>query len=149
MTTENLPKIKIDSSAVSCGVDYYYDLDVASFKASLKPKKGGPPHPGKEPMYGTDAWSKWVEREDAYLDYWDCHDGDEFQQGFSYIFSDTNDGPGQDIADLIKKHKLGSLVSTRWAKNPNSGHQIKTWIWRYNGKKIPDERKKAPKRMGR
>lgn len=61
-------------------------------------------------------------------------DEDYFKKGYWYIFSDNQMGAGRAIARTIKAKKLGKLVSTGWATNPNSGNKIQTWMWRYNGK---------------
>lgn len=60
---------------------------------------------------------------------------DDFKKGYTYLFSDNSEGRGQELAKWIKEYKLGTLLSTRWGVNPNSGKKIKTWIWKYNGKK--------------
>lgn len=68
------------------------------------------------------------------------------RRGFTYVFSDNSAGNGKHIANLIRRYKLGRLVSTNWTINPSSRNRIKTWTWIYNGKipsawakiKIPD-----------
>ncbi len=47
------------------------------------------------------------------------------------VFSDRSgrgrSGPA--LAAFIKRHKLGTVVSTRSKKNPNSGNMITIWVW--------------------
>lgn len=56
---------------------------------------------------------------------------------------------GIEMAKLIKKHKLGTIIQTPPARNPNSGHIIRQWTWtpdrkayrewyRQNKERIPD-----------
>lgn len=66
------------------------------------------------------------------------HNSDDsfFRKGFIYIFSDNKRGNGRLVAKWIKKYKLGTLISSPWALNPNSKNFIKVWTWRYNGRSI-------------
>jgi hypothetical protein len=113
---------EIDDSGVSCGVMMLPEVATISDhefieSVNYRPEKGFDP-------FNVKAWD---------IDYNDA----PFQKGYSYIFSDAvKFGNGRRIAALIKKHKLGTLVKTRAATNPNSGNKIETWIWRYNGKKV-------------
>lgn len=56
---------------------------------------------------------------------------------YTYIFSDNKEGNGKNLADAIRKYKLGKLTETPWAVNPNSENMIKVWVWRYNGRNVP------------
>lgn len=47
----------------------------------------------------------------------------EFEGGFKV---------GERLAAAIKKHKLGSVVVTRSAINPNSDNHIKAYMWKIN-----------------
>jgi hypothetical protein len=122
-------------SQISCGVKQLYNLDLAEFKA----------------VFGQRAKKK---REP--LSYWDEYDeiGDRFETGYTYLLSDIASDPnhhGQSIADFIRANDLGTLTEHGEVRNPNSGNQIKVWVWTYNGNK-PKTRKrgtKTPKRLGR
>lgn len=57
----------------------------------------------------------------------------EVKQDFTIVFSDNDFyGNGERLENLIKKHKLGEVVSLDWDKNPNTGNNIKTWLWKLN-----------------
>lgn len=58
-------------------------------------------------------------------------------KGETIVFSDAvrNDN-GIRLVRLIRKHKLGRVVSLR-TENPNSKNQITTYLWCYNGKQLP------------
>ena len=50
-----------------------------------------------------------------------CEDGDECNcEAPDY---------GKDLANLIKENSLGTLYEMPWRKNPNSGNNIKMWVW--------------------
>lgn len=141
-----MPTSRIDSTPVSCGVNYYHDLTLASFIANLSNKQ----HPKNPPEPVSWGESGYEERLQEIDDYWLAIEN-EFRSGYCYIFSDNKSGEGKFIAAYIEKHKLGRLTSSGWAKNPNSGNQICTWIWRYNGKKVKQnaKQKTASRRVGR
>lgn len=121
--------MQVSNSDISCGVDYIVDLSLKDFKVHLI----------DQGHKDRDGWGGYYSIRDPY-----------FQKGYSYIFSDSvNNGNGQDIADFIKKHGLGSLIETRARLNPNSGNMIKIWIWRFNGKRNTDVKAKASRRVGR
>ena len=70
-----------------------------------------------------------------------------FDDFIQILFSDNVDyGPDQirtvsggvRLATLIKKEKLGKVMVTAPRKNPNSGHNIQTWIWSVNWTKVKD-----------
>lgn len=65
-----------------------------------------------------------------------CGDYSCLKKGQTYLFSDSQGGNGRKMAGWIQRHNLGSLTSTPWRLNPNSGNKIKVWVWRYNGRKI-------------
>lgn len=145
---------KIDGTPISCGVMYYHDLTLDSFKASLfSTALKEPEHIG----WGSPGYEKRAREID---DYWLAQEN-SFHKGYCYIFSDNKQGEGDDIAAYIKKHKLGRLTCSGWATNPNSENKICTWIWRYNGKKVNAssnaakrgtrnaKRKTASRRVGR
>lgn len=49
------------------------------------------------------------------------------------LFSDSIERPiGQQIADLIVKEKLGTVVATPQAVNPNSKNTIVVWCWTWD-----------------
>lgn len=49
------------------------------------------------------------------------------------IFSDTHRSrKGINLAAYIQRHRLGSVISTRWNVNPNSGNRLKVWTWTLN-----------------
>ena len=43
---------------------------------------------------------------------------------------------GDSFAAFIQKHKLGSLVETPYNLNPNSGNQVKVWLWTVDHPKV-------------
>lgn len=47
------------------------------------------------------------------------------------IFSQANKGRkyGIELAAYIKEHNLGDVVETGWNVNPNSGNDLKVWMW--------------------
>lgn len=46
------------------------------------------------------------------------------------VFSDADrNGGGKFFADIIRTNKLGALVETEPTRNPNSGNQIRGWLW--------------------
>lgn len=50
------------------------------------------------------------------------------------IFTDTTDNreginSGWKVAAEIEKHKLGDVVISRAARNPNSGRSVVVWTW--------------------
>lgn len=50
-----------------------------------------------------------------------------------YLFTDeTSSSGGKGLAKYIKDYKLGDLVCTKSKRNPNSGHNIKAWLWTIN-----------------
>jgi len=55
---------------------------------------------------------------------------------FSHVvFSEARDGNGgygERFAAYIKKNKLGDVVASQRRVNPNSGNQVKLWVWTLN-----------------
>ena len=45
-------------------------------------------------------------------------------------------GNGTRVVDYIKKNKLGRVVGTHGKVNPNSGNEIKAWLWEVNEKAL-------------
>ena len=58
------------------------------------------------------------------------------------IFSDTDAedyaayGKGLKLAALIRKLKIGPIVTIPVSKNPNTGNRVKVWVWRPNRRKF-------------
>ena len=53
-------------------------------------------------------------------------------KGFRYIIftqAQKTSSYGQRFADLIIRHKLGTLLDTGFHINPNSLNNLKVWIW--------------------
>jgi len=64
-----------------------------------------------------------------------------FEDFIHVVFSDRVDNTNQygtKLANRIKKEKLGTLLVTHPRKNPNSGHEIQTWLWSVNWKRVRD-----------
>jgi hypothetical protein len=155
--------MRIIGSFVSCGVFELDGLSLASFKSALAypiiAEKLVEAHEkwddklqdlldkrDSEPN-GSGGWNKVTaaiqshletEPDDPYQtsfeDDTDIGDYGGFYKDYTYIFSDNKSGSGALIAQYIKQNRLGSLVSTNWAVNPNSGNKIKTWVWTFNGR---------------
>lgn len=51
-------------------------------------------------------------------------------------------GYGFRFASLIEKKGLGTVISTGFNKNPNSGNPLKVWIWTLNLEALKAELKK-------
>ena len=70
-----------------------------------------------------------------------------FEDFIQVIFSDNIDpgttatkrvSGGIRLANFIEKNKLGKIMVTRPRINPNSGHNIQTWIWSVNWKNMKE-----------
>jgi len=51
------------------------------------------------------------------------------------IFSEARDGAGdygERFAAFIRRNKLGDVVASLRRVNPNSGNQVKCWVWTLN-----------------
>ena len=75
-------------------------------------------------------------------------DGD-FEGAFLF-FSDNgeledNYKSGRTIVQMIKKYKLGTVVSTRPRQNGNSGSILKAWLWSVDRKALQKKPWKATK----
>jgi hypothetical protein len=59
---------------------------------------------------------------------------------FSHVvFSEAKDGAGaygEQFAAYIKKNKLGDVVASQRRVNPNSGNQVKLWVWTLNKQEL-------------
>jgi hypothetical protein len=117
----------IEYSSISCGVRQLFDLH-SDFENMIK----------------------------EVLDY-EYYDEEEFRCS-QILFSDnfTLDGKprnavyGQQFADYIREHNLGTITESPKIKNRNTGNKIRTWIWtipnirklkQHIGWKKPDEDK--------
>ena len=63
------------------------------------------------------------------------------------IFSDTDYTEfrhGKAIAAIIRKNKLGTLISTAPARNPNTGHKVKVWTWTIDRDGLKAYRRRKP-----
>jgi len=62
-----------------------------------------------------------------------CSDRFSYENGAYIVFSDIRACTrGKSLVKLIKKHKLGTIISPRARVNPNSGNKLKMWIWSPN-----------------
>jgi hypothetical protein len=58
------------------------------------------------------------------------------------IFSEArgmlmNDGPyGERFAAYIRRHNLGTVTASKRVENPNSGNQLKVWVWTINKRNL-------------
>lgn len=53
------------------------------------------------------------------------------------VFTDiTADGYGSRLSSYVKKHKLGNIVCSRSAINPNTDNRIKVWVWELNHRAV-------------
>jgi hypothetical protein len=43
---------------------------------------------------------------------------------------------GMALASFIKKHNLGSMATHSACRNPNSGNQLRVWIWKVNRRAV-------------
>ena len=49
------------------------------------------------------------------------------------LFTDrTTFRNGTSLADYIRRHRLGEVVTTTPVRNPNSGAKVQGWLWRIN-----------------
>lgn len=73
------------------------------------------------------------------------------------VFSDINDGDdrnfeaGEALAAYIAEHNLGTVVAAGQRENPNSGNQLRAWLWNVDKgamtawNKGPGKKVRAPK----
>lgn len=99
------------ASAISCGVAQIWGMDLRGFKEFCA--KHRPSGPSGQSSLGVG-------------------------KNWTYVFSDNDQGRGKDIAQYIRDNDMGDIVEIGWARNPNTGANINTWIWRSNGK-LPQE----------
>jgi hypothetical protein len=63
------------------------------------------------------------------------------------VFSDVaTRGTAQKFAAYIRKHKLGTCATTRKAINPNSGNQLKVYLWRVDRRALRKHLTPRPRR---
>ena len=56
-----------------------------------------------------------------------------------YVFSDVSySSSGKNLAKMIKKLKLGTITTTKYKTNPNSGNKLKIYVWSVDSKKLRD-----------
>ncbi len=64
--------------------------------------------------------------------------GKEWAEEFVHLLWSDNLGRGvalrggEKLAKVVRAENLGALFVTRSRRNPNSGNQIKTWMWAVN-----------------
>jgi hypothetical protein len=60
-------------------------------------------------------------------------------KGETIIFSDRDlaTSGGRRLAKSIEKYGLGEVISIG-TKNPNTGNNIRTWVWVYNGNQVKE-----------
>lgn len=94
----------IEYSAVSCGLAQLVDLENE-----------------------CDPWKTLVNCFDYDID------TNEEEVGAFVLYSDANvNSNGQELTDYIRRYKLGPVAETNLKYNPNSGNQIRAWIWEPN-----------------
>ena len=69
---------------------------------------------------------------------WNREDGSMYP---FYVFADIEDTNytdhyGRNLANYIKKNKLGDVVATQKRVNPNSGNRIQSWLWTVNKRNL-------------
>jgi hypothetical protein len=116
--------MKVLGSCVSCGVRQLYDLSLEGLEARLY-------------QYHAEAADKLgIAPQGESPDY--------LCKGYTYVFSDsTRRGNGVKIAQYIRRHKLGKIIGTDVVSNPNTGRNIRTWLWVFNGT-VPAAAKTKP-----
>lgn len=64
-------------------------------------------------------------------------------KGYWFLFSDNENGHGEEFAKFVKEKKWGNPrpLSKRRTENPNSGNMIKTWAFRFTGALEPKKKK--------
>ncbi len=71
-------------------------------------------------------------------------EGKEWAEEFIHLLWSDNLGAtgttrgGQKLAIVIREEKLGKLFVSRARRNPNSGNQIKTWMWAVNWRAVKE-----------
>lgn len=74
---------------------------------------------------------------------WDARKCEKLRQlNFSHvIFSEANNEHrryGENFATYIRRNKLGTVVASERRVNPNSGNQVKFWVWTLNKHNLVD-----------
>jgi hypothetical protein len=114
--------MKIVTSFVSCGIYQLYALNLNCFRELLSITEAKAEELRKTAQAGYEEY---------------CFPSQKFIKGQAYFFSDAvvykN---GQVIADFIKNNDLGIITEIGPWRNPNSGNNIKAWLWVYNGNKL-------------
>lgn len=122
---------------ISCGCTQLHDLIWVSKKAlenMLQPeyKVWGVRERPKERPGMVDQEREYVQRQ--------RHQGvydNKIYAGETVVFSDNDSyGNAKKLVQYIKRFKLGEVVSLS-GRNPNSLNDITTYLWRYNGAKVP------------
>ena len=113
--------IRIQSSSISCGISQLYYLNLATFKSMFDRDE-------KQATRWKDEFQKPYKELFFPLQ--------RFNKGQAYMFSDAVDYKnGQQVADFIRANELGNITEIGPWRNPNSGNNIKAWLWVYNGNK--------------
>jgi len=113
--------ISLVHSDISCGVHQLVDIN-------LPIRRGEPPD--------LKNIIRCVQTQYEPLDEDEEYDDDNNPPTF-LIFSDNTQGIGVQLAEFIKKHRLGSVIQSKgWRYNPNSGNDIKVWLWAPNWKRV-------------
>jgi hypothetical protein len=64
------------------------------------------------------------------------------------VFSDVSPRrTAQKFAAHIRKHKLGTCATTPEARNPNSGNQLKVYLWRVDREALRKHLAPRPRRQ--
>lgn len=56
----------------------------------------------------------------------------EYRDGAHYAFTDNtgrDDDYGQQLKEFIEENNLGTVIETSFERNPNSGNQLKIFVW--------------------
>lgn len=61
------------------------------------------------------------------------------------LFSDNKMGRGLLLSEYIQQNGLGTISETEWVKNPNSGRDIRVWVWTPNYTKLTSWARKKNK----
>lgn len=50
----------------------------------------------------------------------------------AFVLFSTTSSHGDELRDYVRRFKLGKVVETDWVKNPNSGNEIRAYLWQVN-----------------
>jgi hypothetical protein len=67
----------------------------------------------------------------------DITEGNEDRGNFAHVFftqAGVGKTYGENLASYIQRHGLGNVVATPSMLNPNSGNNLKMWVWTVNWK---------------